>query len=165
MLRKSIIILLLLIVASLGVTKDNNEEIIENVGISETVKNPYIGYLVIDKIKMKLGFYDLDNSRNNVDYNIEVLKQSKEGRLIIAGHSGTGKVSFFNDLIFLKKGDEIKIIYQDKEYKYQVTDIYKEIKDGDINIKQNPQEKILILTTCDQIERGKQLVIKAILIS
>ena len=123
----------------------------------------FIGYLVIDKIDMQLGFYDLNDARNNVDQNIEVLKKSQEGRLFIAGHSGVGKVSFFNDLRYLTKDDEIKIIYQDQIYYYKITNIYKEIKDGDIKVKQKDTEKILILTTCDQINKAYQLIIKAFL--
>ena len=163
---KKIIFILIIIISILiiiFIPKDNNYKEI-NINNIEYNTYDYLGYLVIDKIKMNLGFYDINDPRNNVDQNIEVLKSSKEGRLFIAGHSGVGKVSFFNNLRYLRKKDIIKIIYKDNIYTYQVTDIYKEIKDGSINVKIKNKEKVLVLTTCDQINKGYQLIIKAVLI-
>lgn len=131
--------------------------------LTSNENNDFIGYLVIPKISMNLGFYDVDDERNDVNKNIEVLSKSKEGSLFIAGHSGVGKVAYFNDLAKLKINDEIIVIYKKEEYKYIVQDIYKEVKDGNIRIKTETNEKFLVLTTCDQINKGYQLVIKAIL--
>ncbi len=157
----SLIILFIIIINNTN--KDSYKKIDTNT-IEYNNTFGYIGYLIIDKINMRLGFYDLNDARNNVNQNIEVLPSSTEGRLFIAGHSGIGKVSFFNDLRYLKKDDEIKIVYQNNIYKYKVTNIYKEIKDGNINVKIKDKEKVLVLTTCDQITKGYQLIIKAILI-
>lgn len=123
-----------------------------------------IGYLEIPKINMKLPFYAMDDSRNDVNQNIEVLASSKEGRLVIAGHSGVGKVSFFNDLKDLNLGDVVYIFYGEEQYIYHVQDIYREIKNGYIHINEAKNEEILILTTCDQINKGYQLIIKAVLV-
>lgn len=139
-----------------------NSEII--LSSSPQHKDEAIGYLQIPKIKMNLPFYSIHDKRNNVDQNIEVLSSSKEGRLVIAGHSGVGKVSFFNPLVKLEEEDKIYIIYKEQKYTYKVVEKYKEKKTGYIHIKENKNEKCLILTTCDQVNKEEQLIIRAILV-
>jgi len=114
---------------------------------------------------MKLEFYNFGDSLNDVNQNIEVLTGSimpdKEGVLILAGHSGVGKIAYFNDLDQLEENDEIIIIYENKEYKYKVDLIYNEIKDGNIKVVKKKNHKYLYLTTCNKYFSNKQLVIRA----
>lgn len=158
------VFLLISLIYLISLSSQDKNEVLSIGQMNYQDHTDYIGYLIIPKIKMQLGFYEPNNPKNNVNQNIEVLKNSQEGRLFIAGHSGVGKVSFFNDLRYLTLNDEINIIYQNKTYSYLITDIYKEIKDGDISVKIKDEEKVLVLTTCDQITKGYQLIIKAILI-
>ena len=59
-----------------------------------TINNSnYLAVLKIDKINLEKGLYNIDNKLNNVDHNIEILKESKmpdieNGNLILAGHNG-----------------------------------------------------------------------------
>lgn len=155
MLRKSILFSFIIIIGAIPCAL--------NAGETNNVTSDYIGYLIIPKIDMNLGFYDIKDYRNTVEKNIEILPGSEEGRLFIAGHSGVGEKAYFNDLANLKIDDIAIIKYNNIDYNYVITDIHKEIKDGDIKVEQKTKEKILILTTCDQRKKGYQLVIKAVL--
>lgn len=125
--------------------------------------NEYIGYLKIPKIDMNLGFYDYDNPLNDVESNIELIKIPVENSYLIAAHSGVGDIAYFNDLRALKVGDDIYLEILDEEKHFQVINIYRTIKDGDISISENSD--MIYLTTCDQIVKGYQLVIEGVLVS
>ncbi|MEG1892610.1 MAG: sortase [Bacilli bacterium] len=158
MLKKSILFSLVLLFI-LNPIKLNEES------ITTYEEKQYNNYLVIPKLNFKKEFYPLKDKRNNVDNNIEVLNNSvmpnKIGNMYIAGHSGVGNKAFFNDLFKLKKEDKLIIIYKNKEYIYEITDIYNEKKDHDIKVNYNKNSNYLILTTCNKYFKEKQLVIKA----
>lgn len=111
----------------------------------------YIAVLKIPKIYLERGLVDPSSYLNNIDYNLEWLDGSsmpdeENGNVIIAGHSGNARISYFRNLDKLLIGDEIYLIYNNQTYKYQVTDIYEEIKDGDIEIKRNKGTTITLIT-------------------
>ena len=83
--------------------------------------------------------------------------------LAIAAHSGNGRKSFFKDLDKLSINDEIIIYYNNNEYFYKINNIYEEEKDGTIEIKKDDYSK-LVLTTCNQKDKTKQIIIEAFLI-
>ena len=131
-------------------------------------KDNYIGILEIPAINLRKGFYNIDNKNNNVNKNIQVLEKSsmpdeENSFLAIAGHSGNGRKSFFKDLYKLNINDEIIIYYKNNEYFYKINNIYEEDKDGTIEIKKDNYSKI-ILTTCNQKDKTKQIIIEAFLI-
>ena len=77
-------------------------------------KNSYIGLLEIPKIKLMKGFYNIESSQNNVNKNIEVIKNStmpnqNNSILVLAAHSGYGKHAYFSNLTDLILNDEINI--------------------------------------------------------
>lgn len=128
----------------------------------------YIGILEIPAINLRKGFYSINNRNNNVNKNIQVLDKSsmpdKENSLLtIAGHSGNGRKSFFKNLDKLNINDEIIIYYNNNEYFYKINNIYEEEKDGTIEIKKDDYSK-LVLTTCSQKDKTKQIIIEAFLI-
>ena len=134
------------------------------------VKKPetynYIGVLEIPKINFKRGFLKINDRNNNVNKNIQVLENSAmpnvdNGLLVIAGHSGSGRVAFFKNLYKLKVKDEVFIYYENIKYVYEILTIYDESKDGTIAIDKKSDETILVLTTCSQTDDKKQLVIIA----
>ena len=138
--------------------------------IKEEVKQPetynYIGVLEIPKINFKRGFLKINDRNNNVNKNIQVLENSAmpnvdNGLLVIAGHSGSGRVAFFKNLYKLKVKDEVFIYYENIKYVYEILTIYDESKDGTIAIDKKSDETILVLTTCSQTDDKKQLVIIA----
>ena len=141
------------------VTTDEEENKTQNYQDIES----YIGYLEIPKIKFKRGFYNINSSLNTVEANIEVIKGSEmpdvtNGNLIIAGHSGTGWKAFFKDLYKLEVGDEAIVTYAGVNYKYKITNIYKEKNTGTISIKRNYDKTTLTLITCTKDDSSTQTI-------
>ncbi len=127
------------------------------------VRNDYIGYLSIPKINLTKGFLDYRSPENNVDKNILVVQGSnypdtEKGNFIIAGHSGTGWNSFFNDLYQLGKGDKVYITYQDKKYEYEIVNIYTQPKIGKLAIYRDYEKTTLTLITCTNNDSTTQTV-------
>ena len=152
MLRKSIIVLTIIIIAILC---NKGEDV-----VYETKYNDiYYGYLIIPSIDMKLGFYNYDNELNNVNKNIELINTGIKDTYLLAGHSGTGKVSFFNDLRYIKKGDIIILKIKGNTEEYIVKNIRNDIKNGKLRIRK--ESGWLYLTTCKQNPKGYQMTIEA----
>jgi LPXTG-site transpeptidase (sortase) family protein len=123
----------------------------------------YIGYLSIPKINFKRGFLDKDNKYNNVNRNLYVLPSSnypdvENGNLIIAGHSGSTSVSFFNTLYKLSVDDDLYIDYKGLNYHYKIKKIYTDKKDGDITIYRNKKKTTLTLITCTKGDHTTQTI-------
>ena len=141
------------------VTTDEEEPEVPNYQDIES----YIGYLEISKINFRRGFYNINSSLNNVDANIEIIKGSDmpdvtNGNLIIAGHSGTGWNSFFRNLYKLELGDEAIITYAGLNYRYKITNIYKEQNTGTVSIKRNYDKTTLTLITCTKDDSSTQTI-------
>ena len=141
------------------VTTDEEETKTQNYQDIES----YIGYLEIPKIKFKRGFYNINSSLNTVEANIEIIKGSEmpnvtNGNLIIAGHSGTGWKAFFKDLYKLEVGDEAIVTYAGVNYKYKITNIYKEKNTGTVTIKRNYDKTTLTLITCTKDDSSTQTI-------
>ncbi len=184
---KSFIIIAIIIFSNYNIYKLNkknieNEELkplmieVDNDNLSideQEVKTPvlikksnsnYIGVLEIPKLYFKKGFYDINDLNNDVNKNIELLSGSvmpnyDNSILVFAGHSGNGELAYFNDIDKLVKGDDINVYYNNKKYEYIVIDIYNEEKVGSIKI--NDYNNKLILTTCNQSDKTKQLIVEA----
>lgn len=123
----------------------------------------YIGYLEIPKIKFRRGFYNITSKLNTVEANIEIIKGSDmpdvtNGNLIIAGHSGTGWKAFFKDLYKLEVGDEAIVTYAGINYKYKITNIYKQKNTGTVSIKRNYDKTTLTLITCTKDDSSTQTI-------
>lgn len=122
----------------------------------------YYGYLVIPKVNMKLGFYNVDNEKNNVGENVTLIDTGINNTYLLAAHSGSGPLAYFNDLRYLSVGDKITLIIDGNIMNYEVVNIRNEIKNGKINIKNEGNQ--VILTTCNQVKKGYQLIIEGSLI-
>ena len=155
------------------------EEVIEQKeeAIEETKEQPkeqspiynYIGILEIPKIDVKRGFANINDKDNNVNKNIQIIKKSdmpnvKNGNLIIAGHSGSGRVAYFKDLYKLAIGDKCYVYYNNKKYSYEIVNTYDVEKTGKVAIKRDKNETVLTLITCRH-NTNKQIVYIANLIS
>ena len=141
------------------ITTDEEENKTQNYQDIES----YIGYLEIPKIKFRRGFYNIDSKLNTVEANIEIIKSSEmpdvtNGNLIIAGHSGTGWKAFFKDLYKLEVGDEAIVTYAGINYKYKITNIYKEKNTGTVSIKRNYDKTTLTLITCTKDDSSTQTI-------
>ena len=123
----------------------------------------YIAVIKIPKIGLEKGLCEKGSYCNNVNRNIQILKESTypdiaNGNFILAGHSGTGRVSYFRNLNKLSQDDEVSIFYQGKEYKYKVVNMYDIEKTGTANIIRNKEKTTLTLITCRH-NTNKQIVV------
>lgn len=133
-------------------------------GKKETITYNYIAVLEIPSISLKRGLVDKNSYANNVSKNIQILKESdmpdvKNGTMYLASHSGTGYISFFRNLDKINESDLVYVYYNNIKYVYKVTNIYEEVKDGDISINKEKNKTRLILTTCSQKHKGNQIVV------
>ena len=163
--------------------KDSIEEYYDNVEIKEseityenksietqkkttskkTKKIDYVAVLKIPKINLTKGLVSKDNPLNNVKYGIEILANSsmpdkEKTNLIVASHSGTASISYFDKLDKLKINDNVFIDYKNKTYTYNIVNIYDVIKNGKVNLIYNKNKNNLILITCRR-NTNKQIVI------
>ena len=147
----------------------DDETIIEETPTEEKEEEPkqdntnYIAVIKIPKIGLEKGLCEKGSYCNNVNRNIQILKESTypdiaNGNFILAGHSGTGRVSYFRNLYKLEQDDEVSIFYQGKEYKYKVVNIYDVEKTGTVNIVRNKEKTTLTLITCRH-NTNKQIVV------
>ena len=126
-------------------------------------KDDTIATLIINKIHLKEPLYQKDSDQNTIEKHISILKEStfpdkKNSTMILAAHSGTAGVSFFQNLNQLEINDTVEILYQGKTYQYLVKEIWREKKTGYIYINREPK-KHLILTTCDPIQKEYQIIV------
>ena len=121
--------------------------------VKKSNKTNYIAVIKIPKINLEKGLYPKGHNLNNVNKNIEILKDSDmpdedKGNFILAGHSGTSKISHFKNLYKLEIGDEVIIYYEQNEYKYKITNIYLIDKTGQALIKRDVNKTSITLITC-----------------
>lgn len=139
-------------------------EVIEEIeDITTPADTNYIGVLEIPKINLKRGFLSIDNPDNTVSKNIQVIKESdmpdvENGLLIIAGHSGTGRLAFFKELHKLSDMDKVYVYYKNTKYTYTVIDEYEVEKTGRALIKRKKNITSLALITCNQEDKTKQII-------
>jgi len=153
------------------VVVNNEEEVVEDTKeYNFNYDINYIGYLSIPKINFNKGFTSIEDEYNTVSRNIQILSSSnypdeEKGNVIIAGHSGNSSVSFFNKLYLLEIGDLAYIKYNNKNYTYQISNIYKVDKTGKVEIKRNKNSKTLTLITCTKDDKLTQTIYIADLIN
>lgn len=143
--------------------KEKNQVTIDKKPTTEIKKN--IGFLKIDKINLNNKIYDINSKHNNIEENVTILKTSenlkdKNSLIVLAAHSGEGKIAYFNKLIELSEGDEIELKYYNETYIYVVNHIYEQEKNGYIKFSKK-NESQLILTTCSIQNNKMQLIVEA----
>ena len=142
------------------IVEDTSEEQVKVVEKIE--KEPYLAVLKIDKIKLEKGIYNINSKNNNVNKNIQLLKESdmpdkENGNVIIAGHSGNSYMAYFKNLVKLNNGDEAKIFYNGKTYIYNLIKSYEVDKTGKVPLVKNKDRQTLTLITCKH-NTNKQIV-------
>ena len=143
------IIILFLVITPFSIRSSNNEN---------EKQDEYLGYINIPKINLKQDLYTFTSPKNDISKNVAIRKTSIKNTYLIMAHSGTGKLAYFNNLIYLEKGDIIYLKINNDLKKYMVDNIYRAKKNGHIKIKN--KENMLILTTCDKLFKGYQLIIE-----
>lgn len=142
---------------------DNTEEPQKKEEVKEQVKVNYIAVLKIPKIGLERGLVDPNSYLNNVNYNLQWIDGSsmpneENGNVIIAGHSGSARISYFRKLDKLVIGDEASIDYKGKVYNYKIVDIYDIDKTGTAEIIREKNKSTLTLITCRHNTK-KQIVV------
>lgn len=154
MVKRIYIVLLFIIVITtpISIVKISNNKITNNA----------YGLIIINKINLKEELFPINSSENTIEKHVSILKGSDYPNLmIIAAHSGIGKIAYFQELDKLELNDEVTLIIENKKTTYKVIDIWEEKKNGYINFnKENTNQ--LILTTCSPNKEGYQLVINCI---
>lgn len=128
-------------------------------------KEEIIGNIIIDKINLDMPLYNIESKNNNIEENVTILNESilppnEKSIVFLAAHSGTSKVSYFNDLDKLKTNDTILLAINNIKNTYQITNIYKQKKNGYIKVNKENKDQ-LILTTCDPNNDKYQLIINS----
>ena len=154
-----LLLIILLLTIPLSILKISNNE-------NTKIINNEFGKLIIKKINLKEELFPINSDENTIERHVSILKESiypdKDNSLmIIAAHSGTGKIAYFQELDKLEINDEIVLIYKNNKYTYYVKNIWEEKKNGYININKE-NKKQLVLTTCSPNKEGYQLVINCI---
>ena len=118
----------------------------------------------IPDISLKEYLINPNSKNNDVNKSIEIIFPSKmpdksNSLLVLAAHSGNSSVSYFKNLYKLKENNLVYIYFNDITYIYKVIKTENQNKNGQISIDRNLNKSILILTTCNQKNRSKQIVI------
>ena len=143
--------------------KNDTNQVQNNKENQMTRSLEYIAVLKIPKIKLEKGLVAKDSKYNNIDYGIKILKESDSpdvinGNVILASHSGTADISYFNNLDKLKINDEVLILYNGKTYQYKIVNIYDIDKTGKAKINRNNNKSTITLITCRN-GTNKQIVL------
>lgn len=137
--------------------------------VKEHKKIEYIAVLKIPKIDLERGLVDPNSYLNNVDYNIQILKDSampdqRFGNVMLAAHSGNARISYFRNLDKLDINDNVSISYKGKIYSYKVVNFYDIEKNGKAQIIRNKNVSTLTLVTCRH-NTNKQMIVICELVS
>lgn len=124
----------------------------------------YLGNLIIEKINLE---YPIFSEYSEENLKLSICKFSGEsldenGNITILGHNYNG--GFFWNLNKLETNDEIKIVSNGIEYKYNIFKIY-ETNNDDLEVLKPIYEdsKEITLVTCVKNSKKKRLVVKAII--
>ncbi len=146
-------------------TSDEEETTTTDVPTTNTTNTPttnYVAVLKVPRIGLEKGLCDLGTSCNNVNKNIQILRDSdypnvENGNFMLAGHSGSGRTAYFKNLNKLKIDDEVSVYFDGKLYTYKVVNTYDIEKTGEASIVRNAEKTTLTLITCRH-NTNKQII-------
>lgn len=140
-------------------TTTKNEEEQQEKHIEEN----YLMVVEIPKINLRKGIYNINSKNNTVNKNIQIMKESDmpnkdKGMLVLAGHNGNSRVSYFDRLNELNKEDKVYIYYANNKYTYEISNMYEAEKNGTITVKKEREKTVIVLISCKKNTKDKQLV-------
>ncbi len=131
------------------VEENEENEVTNEEEIIKTVYN-YNIILEIPKIDLIKGIFSIGSIYNNVSKNVEIMEYSnmpnEYGNVVLASHSGTSSVAYFNDLKDLVINDVIYLYYEDVKYIYEVIDIYTIEKNGMFDLENDSISNVYLIT-------------------
>ena len=128
----------------------------------EIISNTF-AFLEIPKINLNQELFPLESKENDVDKNLFLVnnsvfpKENSTSNVIIAGHSGNSKISYFKNLYKLALNDELYFFYQGRKYIYKVKKIEYQDKTGTLFLK-NDFLNMLTLITCTNNDNKMQTI-------
>ena len=151
------------VIEKVGDNQEDNLTVEANESKKENYINYFIGNLEIPKINLNRGFIDPSSKENNVEKNLTIVNTSdmpdvENGNFILAAHSGTSYVSYFNKLYLLELGDKAYINYNNVKYTYEIKKIYYQEKTGKIGVYRDHEKSTLTLVTCTKDDKSKQTI-------
>lgn len=151
-------------IVDVPIIEEDVEDVVEEKKTETTTPTvDYIAVIKIPKIGLEKGLAEKNTYWNNVNRNIQILTESdmpdvEKGNVILVGHSGNSKISYFRKLHKLQNDDIVSIVYNNKEYKYKMVNSYEIEKNGYAHIVRNAEKSTLTLITCKQ-NTNKQIVV------
>lgn len=129
----------------------------------EKSKTNYIAVLEIPSINLKQGLVNSDDNFDSINYAISIDANStypdQNGNFILYAHSGNSRIAYFNDLYKINLSDDLYVYYNGIKYHYKVFDKYNIDKTGKAYVINSNINKYITLITCNQQEKGKQIII------
>lgn len=127
------------------------------------IEENYLMVVEIPKINLRKGIYNINSKNNTVNKNIQIMKESDmpnkdKGMLVLAGHNGNSRVSYFDRLNELNKEDKVYIYYANNIYTYEISNMYEAEKNGTITVKKEREKTVIVLISCKKNTKDKQLV-------
>lgn len=127
------------------------------------IEEDYLMVVEIPKINLRKGIYNINSKNNIVNKNIQIMKESDmpnkdKGMLVLAGHNGNSRVSYFDRLNELNKEDKVYIYYANNKYTYEISNMYEAEKNGTITVKKEREKTVIVLISCKKNTKDKQLV-------
>lgn len=121
----------------------------------------YKKMISIPKINLKLYVTKAKNDFSNLSNNLVYYKHfNLDNKIIIFGHSGLGKGTYFNRLDELEKGDLLELYYENKIYFYDINNVYIVDKKRVDILNDEANSKKILLVTCDKINKDNRLVVE-----
>lgn len=147
-------------IKSIKTEKNKIENTIKNY-TSYNTNDVYDMVLSIPKIALKKGIYKKDDKRNNIEENVTIHKESDYpdslgSNVILMAHSGTSKISYFDELDKLDYDSLIEIYYNEIKYVYKIGKIYDVNKDK-VYIEDDNRKRVTLIT-CSKKDKTKQVV-------
>lgn len=141
-------------------------EIFKVIGVNNEVVEKELFELQIPGIKLNRKVYNIDSNLNNVDYNVEILDSSNIGDNLyfLAAHSGSGDSSYFDNLVYLDRGDLVYLKFLDVSYVFVVDDMFYIKKNGYLKISDDSFYNTLFLITCSLEYVDRQLIVRCRLV-
>ncbi len=123
----------------------------------------YLMILDIPKINFKQGVCNFFEDCNNVNKNIELhiksdMPDKEDATIIIMGHNGNSKISYFKNLDKLCTNDFIYLHYENNTYEYIIKEIYDINKNGKASFIKEENKNALFLITCKKGHDDKQTI-------
>lgn len=135
----------------------------------EIKKINYTAVLEIPSIKLKQGIVNATSNFESINYAVSADKNGsypdQKGNFILYAHSGNNRIAYFDNLYKVNIVDDIYVYYNGTKYHYTVFDKYNIEKNGKLNVLSTTTNQYITLVTCNQQDKGKQIVIVGKLIN